>query len=415
MKLYSTLSLAAALFAGGLAQAAEMTIYQFPNYGGNHITLRNTAPIISDLGYTENTGSVVVHSGNWRICSAGHFTGHCVDLRRGEYPRLDSRFERITSVMDIGDARPPIAAVPGGAVVPPAPPPPPVVPVVPRYGRGSIQFFDQPDFRGSALTLDRDAPNFVERGYNDRATSLVIHEGSWELCTNINYSGRCRIYGPGRYADLGPGMDDRLSSARLVRNAAEAPATMQGGWGRVPPNETGRSRVILFGEERLRGPSIAVSDTMVNLQNARFNDAAESMIVEGGSWLACSDAYFRGSCHVFGPGRYERLRDTGLTRMISSLRPTSPEPVGRRWGGAEGIQLFKGQDFAGESRTFAGDTPNLRGTGYNDRAGSMVVNAGEWELCSEAGYAGSCMTVGPGAYANLGGLSASLSSLRRLR
>jgi hypothetical protein len=41
---------------------------------------------------------------------------------------------------------------------------------------------------------------------------------------------------------------------------------------------------------------------MVNLQSAAFNDAAASMIVEGGSWLACSDAYFRGNCRVFGPG-----------------------------------------------------------------------------------------------------------------
>ena len=405
MKPHNKMSLAAALLAGSLfgvaAQAGEITLYQHPNYGGNQITLRQDAPILSDYGFNNSTASVVVHSGNWMLCTDGTYTGHCENLFPGEYPRLNRQFsDRVSSLREIGES----ARAPAAPGVPPRP----------AYGRGSIQFFDQPGFRGTPFALDRDAPNFVERGYNDRASSIVVNEGVWELCTDVNFGGNCRVFGPGRYVDLGPGMNDRLSSARLVRNTNDAPATMRGGWGRVPPGDTDRSRVILFAEEGLRGPSIAIGDTMMNLQSARFNDAAASMIVEGGSWLACSDAYFRGNCRVFGPGRYAQLRDTGLLRLISSLRPTSPEPVGRRWGGADGVQLFKEANFGGESRSFSGAVPNLRGSGFNDRAGSMVVNSGEWELCSEAGYAGSCMTVGPGSYANLGGLSNSLSSMRRI-
>ena len=400
---HKKMSLAAALLAGSLigvaAQAGEITLYQHQNYGGNQITLRRDAPIVSDFGFNDMTSSIVVHSGNWQVCTDGSFTGYCENLQPGDYARLDRRFnDRISSVREIGEfKRGPGSPGPGA------------------YGRGSIQFFDQPGFRGKPFAVDHDTANFVEHGYNDRASSIIVNEGSWELCTDINFGGNCRVFGPGRYADLGPGMNDRLSSARVVRNFNNAPATMRGGWGRVPPNDTGRARVILFEEEGLRGPSIAVGDTMPNLENAAFNDRAASMIVEGGSWLACSDAYFRGNCRVFGPGRYDNLRETGLTRLISSLRPSSPEPVGRRWGGAEGVQLFKDANFAGESRSFTGTVPSLRGTGFNDRAGSMVVNAGEWELCSEAGYSGSCMTVGPGSYASLGGLSKSLSSMRRIR
>ena len=32
---------------------------------------------------------------------------------------------------------------------------------------------------------------------------LIIHEGQWEVCTDAGFNGRCRVFGPGRYADLG--------------------------------------------------------------------------------------------------------------------------------------------------------------------------------------------------------------------
>ncbi|HEV7915255.1 MAG TPA: beta/gamma crystallin-related protein, partial [Albitalea sp.] len=315
----------------------------------------------------------------------------------GDYPSLDRQFnDRISSAREVGAY--------GNRTG-----------TYGNYGRGIIKFFDEPLFRGRSLDLQRDTVNFRERGYNDRASSIIVSEGVWELCSDAGYTGNCRRFGPGRYADLGQGMADRVSSARLVRDVNAAPARLGGGWGGAPRNTEGQSRVILYGEEGLRGPSMAVSDTMTNLQVARFNDAAASMLVEGGPWLVCSDSGFGGNCRVFSPGRYEQLRDTGLSRAISSVRPTSPEPVGRRWGGSEGVQLYTQRDFGGDSRNFPGDVPNLGGSGFNDRVGSMVVNGGEWELCSEAGYAGSCMVVGPGAYGNLGGLSAQMSSIRRLR
>lgn len=200
-----------------------------------------------------------------------------------------------------------------------------------------------------------------------------------------------------------------------MRNPSDARAELRGGYGRVPQNDQGASRLILFRDEGLRGPSMALSGTVVNFEEVRYNDAAASMVVEGGSWLVCSDAYFRGNCRVFGPGRYEQLRDTGLARMISSARPAAPDTIGRRWGGSDNVQLFSNRDFGGNNRSFAGDVANLQDAGFNDRARSMVVNAGEWEVCSDAQFHGRCMVVGPGSYANLGDLSGSLSSLRRVR
>jgi hypothetical protein len=58
---------------------------------------------------------------------------------------------------------------------------------------------------------------------------------------------------------------------------------------------------------------------------------------------------------------------------------------------------------------------SLGGTAFNDRARSMIVNKGQWELCSDQNFGGDCVVVGPGRYDNLGGLSNRLSSLRRMQ
>jgi hypothetical protein len=387
---------AVAMLAAGAAGAAELTLYEEPGFGGGNLTLRGYTPSTANYGFP-GAQSVFVQSGRWQICNEPEFRGQCTELVPGKYGGLDSNFNRrIASAREIGS----YGNSTGGYR---------------NYDHGIIKFFSDPTFSGRSLDMQEDTPNFRARGYNDRASSIIVAEGVWELCTDANYGGTCRRYGPGRYADLGWGMNGQISSARVVRNPHDAPAQMGGGWGRVPPNDQGASRLILFREEGLRGPSMALSGTVLNLDDVRFNDAAGSMVVEGGSWLVCSDASFRGNCRVFGPGRYDQLRDAGLARVISSARPAAPETLGRRWGGSEGVQLFSERDFGGSNRSFGSDVANLQQAGFNDRARSMVVNAGEWELCSDAAYHGRCMVVGPGSYANLGRLADSLSSLRRVR
>jgi len=396
-KFFSAAVLLAATLVAGAASAAELTLYEEPGFGGAQLMLRGYAPNVSNYGMGNGVQSLVVHSGRWQVCNEPDFRGQCMELAPGQYGGLDGNFNRrVASAREVASN----GRNTGGYR---------------NYGRGIIKFFSRPTFGGRSLDLQEDTANFVERGYNDRAASIIVSEGTWELCTDANYSGNCRLYGPGRYADLGWGMSGQVSSARVVRNPHDAPAMLGGGWGRVPPNDQGTSRLILFRDEGLRGPSMALSGTVVNFDEVRYNDSAASMVVEGGSWLVCSDAYFRGNCRVFGPGRYDQLRDTGLARVISSARPAAPETIGRRWGGSENVQLFSGPDFGGSSRSFGGDVANLQEAGFNDRARSMVVNAGQWEMCSDAGFRGQCMVVGPGSYANLGGLSGSLSSLRRVR
>ena len=50
-------------------------------------------------------------------------------------------------------------------------------------------------------------------GFNDRTQSIVVRNGTWELCQHENFNGWCRTFGPGQYDDLGP-LQGEITSAR---------------------------------------------------------------------------------------------------------------------------------------------------------------------------------------------------------
>jgi uncharacterized protein YcfJ len=59
--------------------------------------------------------------------------------------------------------------------------------------------------------------NFERAGFNDRASSVVVDRGRWEVCTDAKFEGRCVVLRRGSYDSLrGMGMDNRISSVRPV-------------------------------------------------------------------------------------------------------------------------------------------------------------------------------------------------------
>lgn len=90
------------------------------------------------------------------------------------------------------------------------------------------------------------------------------------------------------------------------------------------------------------------------------------------------------------------------------------------WSGsalAGAITLYSEPGFRGDRLTLRGDVGNLDGYGrWNDRARSLMVLSGTWEVCKHAGYR-KCRTLGPGTrLANLAGMSYldAISSLRQV-
>lgn len=81
---------------------------------------------------------------------------------------------------------------------------------------GEVILFEHSDFKGRTLTLRGTAPNLDSIDFKDRASSVRVLGGPWEMCTDAEFRGTCRVYRPGEYHSVGPRLNDQFSSARLV-------------------------------------------------------------------------------------------------------------------------------------------------------------------------------------------------------
>jgi hypothetical protein len=202
---------------------------------------------------------------------------------------------------------------------------------------GEITLFTDNDFRGARVTINRDAYNLADIGFNDRASSLIVRSGVWQLCEHKDFGGYCAEFGPGEYREL-PRFNDNISSAREISRDGR-------GYDR---------------DDRRGGPG------------------------------------WRGE-------RDERRGD---------WRDGRDERGGPR---GEAVQLFSGQGFEGATVGLSGDIRALNEVGFNDRAGSIVINEGRWEFCEHGDFRGQCMVLGPGRYPALEGMNNRISSMRRVR
>lgn len=78
-----------------------------------------------------------------------------------------------------------------------------------------ITFYEHDGWRGRTFTANQTVNDFTRYGFNDRASSVVVDRGNWEVCDDANFRGNCMILRHGSYESLGGmGMNDRISSVR---------------------------------------------------------------------------------------------------------------------------------------------------------------------------------------------------------
>jgi hypothetical protein len=95
-----------------------------------------------------------------------------------------------------------------------------------------ITFYEHEGFRGRVHTTRGALDNFAGWDFNNRASSVVVEKGRWEVCEGIGFTGRCAVLRPGSYDRLSTmGLNDRLSSVRPAKaggvHANEAPPPMR--------------------------------------------------------------------------------------------------------------------------------------------------------------------------------------------
>lgn len=107
-----------------------------------------------------------------------------------------------------------------------------------------ITFYEGEGFRGRTFAASRSIANFIDYGFNDRASSVIVDRGRWEACEDTGFRGRCVVLQPGSYDSLrGLGLEKQISSVRPVNdrrqydNAAPQPLAAPNYEYRQRPNE----------------------------------------------------------------------------------------------------------------------------------------------------------------------------------
>ena len=212
---------AAGLFAAAAAVAGEISLFEYPDFGGRRITLRGAVSISMP---TFPASSMVIRDGYWELCTDAYCRGRCATFGPGEYRGLAPQLtDTISSAREVG-----------------VPPPGPIIGG--SGGSPRIELWERREYGGRSIVLTSGVPDFERIGFNDRADAAVVYGGVWRLCEHDGLGGQCRDFGPGRYNDLGY-LGGKVSSAAIV--GADGP------WG-VPgrPRQVPRGAVRIFGFRR---------------------------------------------------------------------------------------------------------------------------------------------------------------------
>ena len=264
-----------------------------------------------------------------------------------------------------------------------------------------IVLYDMQGYGGQSVRITGDTRNLTSMRFNDRASSLRIVSGTWEICVHENYGGECIIYNNDE-RDLGR-FSNQFTSLRPA-----APDLEGGRGGR-------RGSLTLYSGPNYTGRSVTLDHEEPNFDRIGFNDLARSARYDGRrSWRVCQHANYGGACMEIN-GDIPVLSG-GMAGQISSAEPDN----GTRRGGnrpRNGVWLYDGRDFTGQRYDVESDIPDLARYGFNDRADSLIVARGEtWEVCEDSHYRGRCEYFDRERFEDLGQLRLrnEISSLRRV-
>jgi len=221
---------------------------------------------------------------------------------------------------------------------------------------------------GRNIVIRADEPKLLDREFADIAQSMQINGGRWEVCTQKRYRNRCEVFSPGRYSlnDLGWGRD--IASVRRL-----APDT---------------HIITLFSERDFGGRARTFARKMDKLKLYAFNDHAASLRVDGGTWKVCANSSLGGTCQLVDRD-IANLSDIGLRHQVSSVGPTNAH-IGNARSDVGEIILFDSRGFTGTRVSIRREVSDLRRAGFTNRASSVQLDRGNWQVCEQTNFRGHC-------------------------
>jgi hypothetical protein len=180
----------------------------------------------------------------------------------------------------------------------------------------------------------------------------------------------------------------------------------------------GYGGITVYEDPDFRGDRASFDNEVADLRQYGLNDRISSIELYGNqAWEVCRDVNFSGPCQIVN-GSMDDLRADGWNDRISSMRAVGYARNDNRggWWGNNGngrnsnranrqarLVFYNQTNFRGQSQDLFNNSGNLGSMG--DRARSVQVYGGTWELCDGSGSSRNsrCVTV-----------SQSISDLRSL-
>ena len=187
----------------------QVTFYESDNFGGRHFATQQPLDKFEGTRGRDGPQSAIVEGGAWEICVDANFHGDCRVFVPGRYPTLGGLGGRASSARPAND--------PG--IEPPR--------ERARAGAGATLYSGQ-NLSGRAFDLGGQGSSNLDGPFNDRGSSLRVDRGYWIFCSDANFQGECRTFGPGEYPRLPPELDNRISSGRRI--SYDYPYTDQPTW-----------------------------------------------------------------------------------------------------------------------------------------------------------------------------------------
>src|SRR3954470_392179 len=82
-------------------------------------------------------------------------------------------------------------------------------------GRPQIILFQEDNYRGNQLAINRDTEDLTQFRFNDRVSSVRVISGAWRLCEDDYYRGRCVTVTHDEPKMNRLGRDDAITSVQL--------------------------------------------------------------------------------------------------------------------------------------------------------------------------------------------------------
>jgi len=173
-----------------------IVFFESENFGGRQFMIDQPDPNFGGSHAVDRYQSAIVEGGAWELCGDAYARGGCRILVPGRYPELSGLSGHISSARPFYDQRGEMR----------------------RDGmrdRGSATLFSGPNLTGRAFRLNGEDQGNLYDLFNDRASSLRVERGYWIFCSDVDFGGECRTFGPGDYPYLAS-LNNVISSGRRI-------------------------------------------------------------------------------------------------------------------------------------------------------------------------------------------------------